>query len=125
MANDKEILTIEEAAEYLRIRKRSIYKLDHSGKLPHKKVLNKYRFVKRDLRKWVQGDISKGFNLQMKHISRFQVQELVSQRKPYHHVEVYVKESRPTFHVSASIHNLSEVFRVNLLPHIDFSGGLK
>ena len=57
MAIDNEILTIEEAAEYLRIGKRSIYKLVHSGKLPHKRVLNKFRFVKSDLKKWVQGDL--------------------------------------------------------------------
>ena len=57
MANDNEILTIEEAAEYLRIGKRSIYKLVNSGKLPHKRVLNKFRFVKSDLKKWVQGDL--------------------------------------------------------------------
>jgi excisionase family DNA binding protein len=56
MATDKDILTIEEAAEYLQLGKLSIYKLARSGKIPHKKVLNKYRFVKEDLKKWVQGD---------------------------------------------------------------------
>ena len=56
MATDKEILTIEEAAAYLQLSKRSIYKLVHAGTLPNKKVLNKYRFVKEDLRKWMQGD---------------------------------------------------------------------
>ena len=56
MANkfeDKEILTIEEAAEYLSLGKRSIYKLVKLKKIPHKKVLNKFRFVKEDLRGWV------------------------------------------------------------------------
>ena len=53
--NDKDILTIEEAAEYLSIGKRSIYKLCKAGKIPNKKVLNKYRFVRRDLRNWVGG----------------------------------------------------------------------
>ena len=56
MATDKDILTIEEAAEYLQLGKLSIYKLARSGKIPHKKVLNKYRFVKEDLKKWVQRD---------------------------------------------------------------------
>ena len=50
---EKEILTIEEAAEYLQIGKRSIYKLAKEGKIPGKKVLNKWRFEKESLRMWV------------------------------------------------------------------------
>ena len=46
---ENEILTIEEAAEYLQIGKRSIYKLVKEGKIPCKKVLNKWRFVKEEL----------------------------------------------------------------------------
>ena len=53
MADDNEILTIEEAAEYLSLGKRSIYKLIKTGDIPHKKLLNKFRFVKSDLKKWV------------------------------------------------------------------------
>ena len=56
MSNDNEILTIEEAAEYLRLGKRSIYKLAQDGKIPCKKILNKYRFVKSDLKKWVSNE---------------------------------------------------------------------
>ncbi len=54
MAENKEILTIEEAAEYLRLGKRSVYKLAKSGKLPAKMVLNKWRFEKEALREWVR-----------------------------------------------------------------------
>ena len=50
---EKEILTIEEAAAYLQIGKRSIYKLAKEGKIPGKKVLNKWRFEKESLRQWV------------------------------------------------------------------------
>lgn len=50
---NKEILTIEEAAMYLKIGKRSIYKLAKEGKIPGKKVLNKWRFEKESLRSWV------------------------------------------------------------------------
>ncbi|MFC1890997.1 helix-turn-helix domain-containing protein [Thermodesulfobacteriota bacterium] len=50
---EKEILTIEEAAVYLQIGKRSIYKLAKDGKIPGKKVLNKWRFEKESLRLWV------------------------------------------------------------------------
>ena len=50
---EKEILTIEEAAAYLQIGKRSIYKLVKDGRIPGKKVLNKWRFEKKSLREWV------------------------------------------------------------------------
>ena len=50
---EKEILTIEEAAAYLQIGKRSIYKLVKDGKIPGKKILNKWRFEKKSLREWV------------------------------------------------------------------------
>lgn len=53
---ENEILTIEEAAEYLRMGKRSIYKLAKTKKIPCKKVLNKYRFVKEELRNWISQD---------------------------------------------------------------------
>ena len=53
---EKEILTIEEAAAYLQIGKRSIYKLAKDGKIPGKKVLNKWRFEKESLRAWVSGE---------------------------------------------------------------------
>jgi excisionase family DNA binding protein len=43
MANNKEILTIEEAAELLKLGKRSVYKLAMAKKIPAKKVLNKLR----------------------------------------------------------------------------------
>ena len=51
---EKEILTIEEAAEYLQIGKRSVYKLAKEGKIPGKKILNKWRFEKGSLREWVR-----------------------------------------------------------------------
>jgi len=56
MSDDKEILTIEEATAFLKVGKRSIYKLAHSGKIPSKKIFNKYRFVKEYLHKWVSGE---------------------------------------------------------------------
>ena len=56
MANnvdDKEILTIEEAAELLKIGKRSVYKLAKAKKIPAKMLLNKWRFVRKELIQWV------------------------------------------------------------------------
>ncbi|MFP3927786.1 MAG: helix-turn-helix domain-containing protein [Desulfobacteraceae bacterium] len=49
-----EILTIEEAAEFLQLGKRSVYKLAKSGKIPGKKVLNKWRFEKESLKRWIR-----------------------------------------------------------------------
>ena len=55
MNNDNEILTIEEAAKYLQLGTRTIRKLIKMKKIPHKKVLNKYRFVKSELKNWMSG----------------------------------------------------------------------
>ena len=54
MGND--ILTIEEAAEYLRMNRGAIHKLVKEGTLPCRKVLNKWRFVKEELRQWVKSE---------------------------------------------------------------------
>ena len=52
---EKEIMTIEEAADYLKKGKRSVYKLVKDGKFPAKKVLNKWRFERESLKIWVRG----------------------------------------------------------------------
>lgn len=53
----KEILTIEEAASFLQIGKKSLYRLVKEGVVPGKKVLNKWRFERECLKEWVrQGD---------------------------------------------------------------------
>ena len=51
---EKEILTIEEAAGFLQIGKRSLYKLAKQGKVPGKKILNKWRFEKESLKTWIR-----------------------------------------------------------------------
>ena len=51
---EKEILTIEEAAKFLQIGKRSLYRLVKEGKVPGKKVLNKWRFEKESLKAWIR-----------------------------------------------------------------------
>jgi excisionase family DNA binding protein len=51
---EKEILTIEEAADFLQIGKRSLYKLAKDGRIPCKKVLNKWRFDREALKAWVR-----------------------------------------------------------------------
>jgi excisionase family DNA binding protein len=53
---EKEILTIEEAAELLILSKRSVNKLAKENKIPARKVLNKWRFVRKELIKWVSSE---------------------------------------------------------------------
>jgi excisionase family DNA binding protein len=54
---EKEILTIKEAAAYLQIGIRSLYRLAREGRIPGKKVLNKWRFTRKSLQAWIrQGD---------------------------------------------------------------------
>ena len=50
---DRDILTINEAAAFLKVGKRTIYKLVQEGKIPAKKVLNKWRFEKERLIRWI------------------------------------------------------------------------
>jgi excisionase family DNA binding protein len=50
---EKDILTINEAAAFLKVGKRTIYKLVQEGKIPAKKVLNKWRFEKERLIRWI------------------------------------------------------------------------
>jgi len=50
----KEILTIQEAASFLQIGKRSLYNLVKEGKVPGKKILNKWRFERESLKAWVR-----------------------------------------------------------------------
>lgn len=50
---EKEILTIEEAARLLQLSKRTLYKLGREGEIPGKKILNKWRFERESLKRWV------------------------------------------------------------------------
>jgi excisionase family DNA binding protein len=49
-----EIFTIEEAAYFLRISKRSVYRLLKVGQIPAKKVMHKWRFEREQLREWIR-----------------------------------------------------------------------
>jgi excisionase family DNA binding protein len=48
------ILTIEEVARYLKISVTSVYKLARAGEIPAFKVLNKWRFDRREVDKLVR-----------------------------------------------------------------------
>jgi excisionase family DNA binding protein len=49
----KEIMTPHEAAEYLNLHARTIYRLAKNGKLPGRKVGRSWRFSKDALDKWL------------------------------------------------------------------------
>jgi excisionase family DNA binding protein len=51
--NSPEILTIAEAAQYLRISLSSLYKLAQDGKIPAQKVGKHWRFHKQTLTNWI------------------------------------------------------------------------
>ncbi len=51
--NNSEILTVEEAAELLRIPRSSVYKLAQEGKIPGLKVGRHWRFHRQTLMSWV------------------------------------------------------------------------
>jgi len=50
---EKEVFTIKEAAEFLQLSKRSLYKLVRGGEIPGRKILNKWRFERETLKKWL------------------------------------------------------------------------
>jgi excisionase family DNA binding protein len=53
---EKDILTIEEAAAFLKISKRSLYKLVKQGRIPGRKLLNRWRFDRDGLRRWISDE---------------------------------------------------------------------
>ena len=52
MSSD-ELLTIEELADYLKVRPRTIYPWARSGMLPAVKIVGQWRFRKRDIDRWL------------------------------------------------------------------------
>ena len=53
ISNEVPILTVDEAAEYLRIPKSSLYKLAQDGKVPCQKVGKHWRFRKEAIDTWL------------------------------------------------------------------------
>jgi len=52
-ASGKEVLTIDELAEYLKIAKSTLYKLAQEGRLPGQKVGRHWRFRKDAIDRWL------------------------------------------------------------------------
>jgi len=55
---DREIMTVEQVADYLQISKKSVYQLVREGKLPACKVLNKWRFNRHTVKQWITANQS-------------------------------------------------------------------
>ncbi|MGQ0794363.1 MAG: response regulator [Deltaproteobacteria bacterium] len=56
----EELMTLEEAAEYLKIAKPTLYRLLEEGKIPAFKVGNQWRFTKELINQWLWNQIPKG-----------------------------------------------------------------
>lgn len=52
-----DILTVDEAAELLKIPRSSVYKLAQQGKIPAKKVGRHWRFYRPAIIKWIEGQV--------------------------------------------------------------------
>ena len=51
---EREILTLSEVAEYLKVAERTIYRLAGARKLPAFKVGGSWRFAKADIDEWIK-----------------------------------------------------------------------
>lgn len=50
-----DILTIDQAAEYLQLSRATIYRLIKNGEIPVKRIGERYRFSRRKLLGWIEG----------------------------------------------------------------------
>ena len=50
-----EVMTIDDVAQYLKISRRSVYRLAQAGEIPARKIVNRWRFHRSELEKWLRG----------------------------------------------------------------------
>ena len=53
-AEPRPILTLPEAAAWLRVSERKLWELASEGQVPHAKVGRQYRFARAELERWVR-----------------------------------------------------------------------
>ncbi len=53
---DREILNVEEAADFLRLSTKSVYKHARYGALPHQRIGSKYIFLRSELIRFLKGE---------------------------------------------------------------------
>jgi len=57
-----DILTVHEAADFLQLSRRSIYRLLKERKIPARKIMHKWRFEREQLREWVRDSVDEAVN---------------------------------------------------------------
>lgn len=62
MNSTDEIMTIEEVAEYLKLKPQTIYTWAQTGKIPAAKLGKEWRFSKRILEEWFLGHFDEKYN---------------------------------------------------------------
>ena len=55
MSEYPEILTMDQAAEFLQVSRRTIQRMVKAGEIPGRQVGNQWRFEREQLREWVRG----------------------------------------------------------------------
>jgi excisionase family DNA binding protein len=50
-----EVMTVEEAAEFLRLSKDTVYALAREGRIPGRRVGTSWRFLKKGIEDWLRG----------------------------------------------------------------------
>jgi excisionase family DNA binding protein len=61
-AMDMEILTLEEVASYLRLSRKTAYRMARSGELPAFKASNHWRIRRPELETWIQQRTKSGYS---------------------------------------------------------------
>ena len=56
MSEFPEILTLEQAAEFLQISTRTVQRLVRDGQMPGRQIGSQWRFEREQLRQWVRGE---------------------------------------------------------------------
>jgi len=64
----RKLLTVEEVAELLSVKKSTIYSWTHSGFIPHVKLGNKLRFKESEIEKWIEKRSVRGRSQYRPHI---------------------------------------------------------
>jgi len=58
--DESNVMTVEEAAEYLKIPRSSVYKIAQEGRIPCQKVGRHWRFSREAIDNWLSGKLELG-----------------------------------------------------------------
>jgi excisionase family DNA binding protein len=60
MLEHKDLMTIDEVAEYLRVKKRTVYEWLKKGKIPATKTVGQWRFRRKLIDAWLEDGMTDG-----------------------------------------------------------------